>query len=255
MARYELTEFEWKTIQPMLPNKPRGVPRVDDRRVLNGIFWVLRSGSPWADVPERYGPPTTVYNRFNRWRKAGVWDKLMDCHHRSPRRQGADDRFQHRARPPAGRRPKKQAGDACIGRSRGGLTTKLHLRVIGNGLPVQIELSPGQMNDQPMAELLLNDLPAGADVIADKGYDADWIRDLIEDQDCTPHIPPKSNRYDGITYSKTKYKKRNLIERCFNKLKQFRHIATRYDRNALNYLAMIKIACLRLWLRFYEFTA
>jgi len=128
----------------------------------------------------------------------------------------------------------------------------LHLRVIGNGLPVQIELSPGQMNDAPMAELLLNDLPAGAEVIADKGYDADWIRDLIEDQDCTPHIPPRSNRYDGITYSKVKYKKRNLIERCFNKLKQFRHIATRYDRSALNYLAMIKIACVRLWLRFYE---
>src|SRR5271168_949364 len=79
MARYELTEFEWKVVQPLLPNKPRGVPRVDDRRVLNGIFWVLRSGSPWADVPERYGPPTTIYNRFKRWRKAGVWDRLMDA--------------------------------------------------------------------------------------------------------------------------------------------------------------------------------
>ena len=135
------------------------------------------------------------------------------------------------------------------------MTTKLHLRVVGNGLPVQIELSPGQMNDQPMAEILLNDLPAGATVIADKGYDADWIRDLIEDSDCTPHIPPKSNRYDGITYSKRLYKRRNLIERCFNKLKQFRHIATRYDRNALNYLAMIKIAIVRLWLRFYESAA
>jgi transposase len=54
-------------------------PRVDDRRVLNGIFYQLRSGSPWADLPERYGPYTTVYNRFNRWRKAGVWDKLMDA--------------------------------------------------------------------------------------------------------------------------------------------------------------------------------
>ena len=76
MARYELTEFEWKIIKPLLPNKPRGIPRVDDRRVLNGIFWVLRSGSPWADVPERYGP---IYNRFNRWRKAAVWDQLMDA--------------------------------------------------------------------------------------------------------------------------------------------------------------------------------
>jgi transposase len=79
MARYELTEVEWKTTQPLLPNKPREVPRVDDRRLLNGIFWILRSGSPWADLPERYGPPTTVCNRFNRWRKGGTWDKLMDA--------------------------------------------------------------------------------------------------------------------------------------------------------------------------------
>jgi transposase len=78
-GRYDLTEFEWKTIKPLLPNKPRGVARVDDRRVLNGIFHHLRSGSPWADLPERYGPYTTVYNRFNRWRKAGIWDKLMDA--------------------------------------------------------------------------------------------------------------------------------------------------------------------------------
>jgi transposase len=79
MGRYDLTDFEWEAIKPHLPNKPRGVPRVDDRRVLNGIFWCLRSGAPWADMPARYGPPTTVYNRFNRWRKAGVWDRLMDA--------------------------------------------------------------------------------------------------------------------------------------------------------------------------------
>ena len=66
-------------IEPLLPNKPRGVPRVDDRRVMNGIFWVLRSGAPWRDLPERYGPRTTCYNRFVRWRKAGVWDRLMDA--------------------------------------------------------------------------------------------------------------------------------------------------------------------------------
>lgn len=79
MGRYDLTDFEWEAIRPHLPNKPRGVPRVDDRRVLNGIFWCLRSGAPWADMPARYGPPTTVYNRFNRWRKAGVWDRLMEA--------------------------------------------------------------------------------------------------------------------------------------------------------------------------------
>jgi transposase len=77
-GRYDLTDVEWLVIEPLLPRKWRGVKRVDDRRVLNGIFWVLRSGAPWRDLPERYGPYTTVYNRFNRWRKAGLWDRLMD---------------------------------------------------------------------------------------------------------------------------------------------------------------------------------
>ncbi len=79
MARYDLTDFVWSVIEPLLPQKSRGVPRVDDRRVLNGIFWVLRSGASWADLPGRYGPPTTCYNRFRRWTKAGIWDRMMDA--------------------------------------------------------------------------------------------------------------------------------------------------------------------------------
>ena len=77
MAHYELTDGEWKIIAPLLPDKSRGVKRVDDRRVLNGIFWRLRSGAPWADIPERYGPYTTCYNRFVRWRAAGIWDHIL----------------------------------------------------------------------------------------------------------------------------------------------------------------------------------
>jgi transposase len=79
MARFDLTDFEWSVIQPLLPTKVRGVPRVDDRRVLNGIFWRLRTGAPWADIPARYGPPTTCVNRFNRWRKAGVWTRILEA--------------------------------------------------------------------------------------------------------------------------------------------------------------------------------
>src|SRR5918994_2125403 len=79
IMRYELTDHEWTAIRPMLPNKPRGIPRVNDRRVLNGIFWVLRSGAPWRDVPDSFGPYTTCYNRFVRWRRAGVWGRIMDA--------------------------------------------------------------------------------------------------------------------------------------------------------------------------------
>jgi transposase len=78
VMRYELSDYEWSVIRPMLPNKPRGIPRVDDRRVLNGIFWVLRTGAPWRDLPDSYGPATT-YNRFARWRRSGVWDRTMDA--------------------------------------------------------------------------------------------------------------------------------------------------------------------------------
>ena len=85
MARFDLSDFEWSVIEPLLPTKVRGVKRVDDRRVLNGIFWRLRTGAPWADIPARYGPHTTCVNRFNRWRKpvlsfaegAGHWARIL----------------------------------------------------------------------------------------------------------------------------------------------------------------------------------
>ena len=77
--RYDLTDVEWSVIEPVLPKGLPGPSREDDRRVLNGIFWVLRTGAPWRDLPSRYGPYTTAYNRFNRWRKMGVWDRLMDA--------------------------------------------------------------------------------------------------------------------------------------------------------------------------------
>ncbi len=77
--RCELSDYEWTAIKPMLPNKSRGVRRVNDRRVLNGIFWVLRSGAPRRDLPAAFGPRTTCYSRFVRWRRAGVWDQIMDA--------------------------------------------------------------------------------------------------------------------------------------------------------------------------------
>jgi transposase len=133
IMRYELSDFEWSAIKPMLPNKPRGIPRVDDRRVLNGIFWVLRSGAPWRDLSEIYGPYTTCYNRFVRWRRAGVWDQIMEA------LAAADDAaaqmietsvvrvHQHGARIAGSR-------EQHMGRSRGGLTSKVHAVVDANGL-------------------------------------------------------------------------------------------------------------------------
>lgn len=79
MGRYDLTEFEWSVIEPLMPMDWRGPKPQNNRQIMNGMFYILRTGSPWRELPERYGPYTTVYNRFNRWRKAGIWDKLMDA--------------------------------------------------------------------------------------------------------------------------------------------------------------------------------
>ncbi len=142
-----------------------------------------------------------------------------------------------------------------MGRSRGGLTTKIHALVDANGLPVRLSLTPGQAWDGEAAMDLLNALPENATVLADKAYDADAIRDLINGQGAWANIPPKSNRKNPISFSPYLYRARNLVERFFSKIKHFRRIATRYDKLAENYMAMIKLASIRIWLRYYESTA
>jgi transposase len=190
--RYELRDYEWGVIKPMLPNKSRGIPRVDDRRILNGIFWVLRSGAPWRDLPESYGPRTTCYNRFVRWRKAGVWDRLMeavtaahDCDVQMIDSSSVRV-HQHAAN------TTESGGDRCMGRSRGGLTTKIHALTDARGLPLELILTPGQAADCPTAAKLLGRLREGTILLADKAYDADWLRRSIEAAGAAPNIPSKA---------------------------------------------------------------
>jgi transposase len=218
---YELTDYEWASIKPMLPNKPRGVPRVNDRRVLNGIFWVLHSGAPWRDLPENFGPYTTCYNRFVRWRRAGVWGGIMNAlaatHDAAV--QMIDTSIvrvhQHAA---CITRNKRQS----MGRSRGGLTSKIHAVVDTNGLPVRLALTAGETHDNRLAGKLLSRLKSGTMLLADRGYDADWIRAMAANRGVWANIPPRSNRNEPICFSPYLYRARNLVERFFNKIKQCR---------------------------------
>jgi len=155
--RHELTDFEWTAIRPFLPNKPRGVPRVNDRRVLNGILWILRSGAPWRDLPEGFGPYTTCYNRFVRWRMAGIWDLIMEAlaetHDASVQMIDTSIVRVHQHAGCAG------GGETrLMGRSRGGLTTKIHACVDTNGMPVRLELTTGEAHDNRLVTELPSDL-------------------------------------------------------------------------------------------------
>jgi transposase len=141
-----------------------------------------------------------------------------------------------------------------MGRSRGGLTSKIHAIVDANGLPVQLALTPGEAHDNRLCAQLLTGLQTGLQpktmLLADRGYDADWIRALVTQQDAWANIPRKN----PVCFSPYLYRARNLVERFFNKLKQCRRIATRYDKLAANYLAFVKLASIRIWLRSYEST-
>ncbi len=108
---HDLSDTEWRLIKPLLPNKPRGVPRVDDRRVINGILHILRTRATWRELPPRYGPYTTIYNRFVRWSKAGVWLQVVEIlAHKSPQRaRGLDAALASRLPRSAERRRKAQA--------------------------------------------------------------------------------------------------------------------------------------------------
>ena len=161
MARSDMRDFEWDFIEKLLPNKSRGVKRVDDRRVINGILYALRTGIPWRDMPEQYGPWSTIYNRFNRWSKAGIWDMIFEAIVDS---HNVDtvmvDSTSVRAHPTAAKL-KKTDKRRCLGRSRGGLGTKIHASNNQDGLPLKLELTPNQANDAPPCETLLTGLQPG----------------------------------------------------------------------------------------------
>ena len=142
-----------------------------------------------------------------------------------------------------------------MGRSRGGLTTKIHAVVDAEGRPIRIALTPGQAHDGPAASVLLRDLTPGTTLLADRAYDTNAIRDQAQEQGVWANIPPKRTRKGSFAFSSWLYRYRNLVERFFNKLKQFRGIATRYDKCPENFLAAIKLASARIWLRSYEAAA
>ncbi len=142
-----------------------------------------------------------------------------------------------------------------MGRSRGGLTTKIHALVDSRGLLVVLHLSESQANDCREAEPLLEVMPKGSTFLADKAYGSDAIRSKVQARGGFANIPAKRNCHKGFAFSKFLYRYRNLIERFFGKLKHARGLTTRYDKRADNLLAAIKLFCTRLWIAANESTA
>jgi transposase len=142
-----------------------------------------------------------------------------------------------------------------MGRSRGGLTTKIHALVDANGLPVVLKLTAGQAHDGRSAADMLGAIVEGQILLADRAYDSDALRAELAERGAWANIPSIPRRKSPLAFSAMLYRYRNLVERFFNKLKHFRAIATRYEKHAENYLALVKLASIRIWLRVNESVA
>lgn len=146
--------------------------------------------------------------------------------------------------------PKKNypANDQAIGRSAGGLSTKIHATCDALGNPTGFHLTPGQAHDLDGFDALIDDIDADM-LLADKAFDADErVRTILEAKGCIAVIPSKKNRINPIAYDKDLYKARHLIENFFAKLKQYRAIATRYDKTSQNFLGGVYLAAIVIWL-------
>ena len=137
-----------------------------------------------------------------------------------------------------------------MGRSRGGLTTKIHALVDANGLPIMLKLTEGQAHDGRSAADMLTGIGPGQTLLADRAYDSDALRRSIDEQGGWANIKPMPGRVNIPLFSPFLYRARNLVERFFNKLKHFLAIATRFEKHDANYLALVKLASARIWMRF-----
>jgi transposase len=226
-----------------------GRPPKEDRPIVTAIWYVLRTGCPWRDVPVEFGPWSSVYTRWRRWCEDGLWARMLalltrnatgelrhiDCSHIKL--------HQHGANPPGG-----QAAQA-IGRTKGGLNTKLAAVVDAWGRAVAVSLAPGQRHDlKAMAPLV----PAlrGKRAVGDKGFDADTFRAILLRSRVRVCLAPRRHRRRSLSFHRGYYCRRHRVENFFCRIKRFRRIATRYEKLTLTFLAFVQFAAVLDWLTY-----
>jgi transposase len=272
MKRHELTDPQWEWLAPFFPgNGHRGGQWHDHRTIVNGILWRLNTGAPWRDLPERYGPWKTVYDRFTKLRHSGLLERLLTALQTELDARGlidfdlwcVDGSSTRASRAAAGASSNKKVpeepADHALGRSRGGFGTKIHLVTDGNGLPLAAKVSAGQRHECLYAEPVLAAVrirrrngrvrTKPKAVAGDKGYSYARVRRYLRRRKIKDIIPTRKDQRRRPGFDKDTYRQRNVVERCIGWLKESRALATRFDKLAVNYLATVQLAILRRYLR------
>jgi transposase len=280
MHRHELSDSRYAHLEPLLP-EPRhhgkaGRPWLPHRTVVNGILWILRTGAPWRDLPERYGKWNTVYTRFKRWRRDGTWTRILSTVLDARDDQGRldhdlwciDGTIVRAARCAGGarrrnrRRPRMDEGSAtqldepedhALGYSRGGFSTKIHLLCDSQGIVLGIHVTPGQRHESRAFESTMQRVylrrrrgrPRWPRRLAgDKGYSYPRIRRWLSRRRIGRVIPTRKDQPRAADFDKVAYRKRNIIERVVGWYKESRRLLTRFEKLAVNYVAFWIIASL-----------
>ena len=242
MPRHRLRDAAWASLHARL----RAIPRIWKadaaalRRFVEAVVYVLRTGVAWEDLPARFGRPNSVQRRFRRWAREGIWDELFldgipaDALETVMLDSSAckAQRFASGAR---------GGGEEALGRSRGGLTTKVHAVVDGLGRPLCFLLTPGQAADCRQARSLLEGL-AFERLIGDRGYDTDELRDWAEELGAEAVIPSKRNRKAPIPHDRAAYRERHRVENLFCRVKDFTRAKLRKCKTSRSYAGFVSLA-------------
>ncbi|WP_434099907.1 IS5 family transposase [Streptomyces viridosporus] len=274
----------WNRIAPLMPTDPvRGRRWADHRRTLEAIAWKYRTNSPWRDLPEELGSFQTAHKRLIRWAVDGTWEMILAAVLAAA---DADDDIdwtvsvdstvvrahQHAAGARKRGRPADELNDHALGRSRGGLSTKVHLAADGGARPLAFTVTAGQAGDAPAFETVMSRIRVPRSgvgrprtrplvVLADRAYSSRAIRNYLRHRGIRAVIPQPSDqighrrrrrgRQGGRPpgFDAEAYKQRNTVERCINRLKQWRGLATRTDKLAIAYQAALHFAAILIWAR------
>ncbi|SQG90002.1 transposase [Legionella pneumophila subsp. pascullei] len=218
------------------------------RMIVEAMLYLMRVGCPWRDLPVDFGWWNSIYQQFNRWSSK---NKLMRIFKTLVQEPDLEWEFIDgsivKAHQHCAGAPNKTI--EAIGKSVAGNTTKIHMAVDAFGFPISFQLTGGEVHDAKGAPDLISSLPIATYTIADKGYDSEEIREQIKQKSSIPIIPRKKNSKTGnAEVDWGLYKYRHLVENIFARLKQFRAIATRYDKLKRNYASMLAMACSYIWL-------
>ncbi|WJV51621.1 IS5 family transposase [Streptomyces flavofungini] len=274
----------WDRIEPLMPADPaRGRRWADHRRTLEAIAWKYRTCSPWRDLPDELGSFQTAHKRLLRWAADGTWERILAAVLAAA--DDADDigwtvsvdstvcrAHQHSAGPRKKGCPgRAEPDDHALGRSRGGLSTKVHLASDARARPLALRVTAGQAGDAPAFETVMAAVRVPRSgpgrprtrpdaVLADRAYSSRAIRSHFRQRGIRAVIPQPSDQIGhrlrrGSTggrppaFDAEAYKQRNSVERCINRLKQWRGLAMRTDKLAIAYQAALHLAAILIWAR------